>query len=323
MKSRGFTLIELLVVIGIIALLIGILLPTLGKAREAGRMAVCASQEKQILTAVHVFATDHDSFIPPGLMSLSPASPFPAQPWDDTIAEYLGTTLDRYQLSGNSVAADLANPLLSCPADPTGSDNDAAARTYAMPGQDPSNPIPTITGTSPSFINPTGGQFDDDNDRQMFLHCLGMWITIPFQSEGWEWGESGSGDNPVTGGRGGIVVTDSFSRIIRQHRSRLVNLDRDVIEPSGTFALAEYSREAEDFNNQSAGLYAVVPGPAYLIPDYDDVHLLHAGDRDDPVLNFGYADGHVASSQVRDTLGTGKTLQDQFPGGPWSMATGD
>ena len=55
---RGFTLIELLVVIGIIALLIGILLPVLANARITARDAVCLQNLKQLVTAVHTYATD-------------------------------------------------------------------------------------------------------------------------------------------------------------------------------------------------------------------------------------------------------------------------
>ncbi|KAA0216808.1 MAG: prepilin-type N-terminal cleavage/methylation domain-containing protein [Leptolyngbya sp. PLA3] len=55
---RGFTLIELLVVIAIIALLIGILLPALAKARRAGRGAVCKSNLKNTGTGMASYATD-------------------------------------------------------------------------------------------------------------------------------------------------------------------------------------------------------------------------------------------------------------------------
>ena len=47
-RQHGFTLTELLVVIGVIALLIGILLPTLGRARESSRKAACMAHLKTL-----------------------------------------------------------------------------------------------------------------------------------------------------------------------------------------------------------------------------------------------------------------------------------
>lgn len=58
-KGQGFTLIELLVVVAIIALLIAILLPSLARARELARRSMCASQLKQIGTALNVYAKDN------------------------------------------------------------------------------------------------------------------------------------------------------------------------------------------------------------------------------------------------------------------------
>src|SRR5678810_658824 len=63
---RAFTLVELLVVIGIIALLLSILLPALNKAREQARRVACGNNIRQLLNAVHMYASENKAALPGG-----------------------------------------------------------------------------------------------------------------------------------------------------------------------------------------------------------------------------------------------------------------
>ena len=59
-RKKGFTLVELLVVVAIIALLVSILLPALGKARESAKKVVCVSNTKQIALGCMVYLEDNE-----------------------------------------------------------------------------------------------------------------------------------------------------------------------------------------------------------------------------------------------------------------------
>ena len=65
--QAAFTLIELLVVVAIISLLVSILLPSLGRAKELARGVVCLHNLKQISPHMVFYADDHNGAYPPSI----------------------------------------------------------------------------------------------------------------------------------------------------------------------------------------------------------------------------------------------------------------
>jgi prepilin-type processing-associated H-X9-DG protein/prepilin-type N-terminal cleavage/methylation domain-containing protein len=72
-RSFGFTLVELLVVIGIIAVLIGVLLPALNKARQQSQAVACLSNMRQLGTGLVMFTQEHKGYLPKGWFNARPA----------------------------------------------------------------------------------------------------------------------------------------------------------------------------------------------------------------------------------------------------------
>lgn len=90
MRLAKFTLIELLVVVAIIAVLAGLLLPALGKARNQVKSASCKNSQKQIMVAASMYVSDYDSYMAPCFTPTGEKGADSTQNWTGLLQGYLG-----------------------------------------------------------------------------------------------------------------------------------------------------------------------------------------------------------------------------------------
>lgn len=163
-RRSAFTLVELLVVIGIIALLIAVLLPALGRARQQAAQVRCASQLREIFACFKQYELDHKGFWPVARVNgIRPNAPYNIDGFNHntTVQGYWFNFLAKYATKnrvGNAMGANNASEasqarrtvFYGCPAwdgyrnAPTSGDINTVQPGYGM------NPYPTFSASYPA-----------------------------------------------------------------------------------------------------------------------------------------------------------------------------
>jgi prepilin-type N-terminal cleavage/methylation domain-containing protein/prepilin-type processing-associated H-X9-DG protein len=119
-RRKAFTLVELLVVIGIIAVLVGILLPALGRARKQAAAVKCAAALREIGAAFNLYAGENKGFFPvakyDATYSFDSGTVNPAY-WPNFLAKYMTKTKFGLGATSAEEAADARKSIFwACPA---------------------------------------------------------------------------------------------------------------------------------------------------------------------------------------------------------------
>ena len=148
---RAFTLVELLVVIGIIAILLSILLPTLSKVRAASNTVVCASNLRQLTTCMLMYEQDNKG----GLIVHWTQGPL----WTYLLKTYV-SKVGRNQTAAQTETRDA---IFSCPA------------AWEKPSPD-SNNAPTGSPFEPFYTNYSGGSNADTGFKVQAAYGMNRYL---------------------------------------------------------------------------------------------------------------------------------------------------
>jgi prepilin-type N-terminal cleavage/methylation domain-containing protein/prepilin-type processing-associated H-X9-DG protein len=158
--GSAFTLIELLVVIAIIAILAGMLLPALGKAKLKGQGVGCMSNTRQLMTAWRMYVEDNRDTLPFAYVDDNPANPKYKYAWMHGILSYS---------DGNAANWDVDNTIKQGAIWPYCGKSTAIFKC----------PADVVT------VKPTAGPFRGQTIQRVRSHAMNSWMGM--NEGGWTW----------------------------------------------------------------------------------------------------------------------------------------
>jgi prepilin-type N-terminal cleavage/methylation domain-containing protein/prepilin-type processing-associated H-X9-DG protein len=324
-QRRAFTLIELLVVIAIIALLIGILLPSLAAARESARQIKAAANSRSVAQGVAVYSTSGKQYFPPHYVYASGPETM-AWNFDDQQTSnpnpangYVHWSYALFN-DGNVSEDSFTNPGM-----PRG------GLPATNPGSDPRN---WEDGQVNDLGATAGGQFPNDRQvkRMAFVGNAALFPRNKFYASPGERKNELVKDGDVQNPSNVILITEvnpvrnydlwKVGGLIKSHRPITPFVGGSTgtqvySEPAGGFARFFYPRLTTILPLEQIPVSAI---DGFTDTDLNCVGRLWGGKQqgEGGRTNFAFVDGHVETTTIKETIEK-KRWGDRF----WSLTGSD